>query len=174
MVWAAFFQFAAESGQSVRLRRSFPFTGVNSKLTALSNRNTPQLPPSQGRDAHFEVCMTSSLLDRWATRKFADCNAPEKGVRYRFGIWLYGRASDMRPQQRRFAVQSSWGEVQRGEALSAPPSGSLFASFLPNSRKEVPARHERSIPRWKIENKEQEVVQSPNNSPKSRLQRESR
>jgi hypothetical protein len=60
-------------------------------------------------------------------------------------------------QQWQFAVQQSRGEVQRGEALSAPLSGSLFASFLPNSRKEVPARHERSFDGNSWNNKEEEV-----------------
>ena len=41
-----------------------PFPGEASEQIALNNRNTPQLPPSQGRDAHFEEGMTSSLLDR--------------------------------------------------------------------------------------------------------------
>jgi hypothetical protein len=60
-------------------------------------------------------------------------------------------------QQWQFAVQQSRGEVQRGEALSAPLSGSLFASFLPNSRKEVPARHERSSNGKRRKNKKEEA-----------------
>jgi hypothetical protein len=128
----------------------------------------PQRPPSQGRDTHFEVCMTPSLLYRRTTSKSADWDAPEKGVTYRFGVWLYGRARGSRLKQRHFVVRQSWGEVQRGEALSAPLSGSLFASFLPNSRKEVPARHERSSNGKRRKNKKEEAKQCHSDGLKSR------